>query len=115
MQYRMPSDVLHYEVRMLLGLTAQDIMLIGVAIMFGVQKFGPIVGGIIGVLVFALVKRYDKLGSRSLGLYAVAWAWHRIRPQEVLMPRVLPRGQGAAFSVSLENWRGETLVELNDR
>lgn len=65
MNYRIPPDVLHYEVRLLFGLTAQDIMITGMAILFGIQTLGLIAGLLIGLLALLAVKRYERFGNRS--------------------------------------------------
>ena len=110
--YRMPSDVLHYEIRMFLGLTAQDMMIIGVAIIGGIQGLGLWAGAFLGTGAFLALKRYESLGNRSFVVYGALWLWHRFRPQQVLMPRVLPQGSEDGYSVILEDWQGNTVMEM---
>lgn len=111
MNYRIPPDVLHYEVRLLFGLTAYDIMVSGMVLLFGIQTWGPVVGVILGVLALLAIKKYEGLGNRSPLVYLGLWLWHRWRPQSVMMPRVLPSG-GEDLSVTVYDWEGNTLIQL---
>ena len=44
MNYRIPPDILHYELRLMFGLTAQDIMISGMCVIFGLQALGIAAG-----------------------------------------------------------------------
>lgn len=111
MNYRIPPDVLHYEVRLLFGLTAYDIMVSGMALLFGIQQWGPVAGACLGALALLAVKKYESLGSRSPLVYLGLWLWHRWRPQTVMMPRVLPSG-GDDLRVTVYDWEGNPLIQL---
>ncbi|MEP0805706.1 MAG: hypothetical protein HRF47_09465 [Chloroflexota bacterium] len=112
MRYQIPPDVLHYEVRLLFGLTAQDIMIAGVAVIFGIQRFGIVVGLTLGVLALLGLKRYERLGHRSLLMYAALYLWHRLRPSQALMPRVLPGGGVAQMTV--HDWDGQEMYRVEN-
>jgi hypothetical protein len=112
MRYQIPPDVLHYEVRMIFGLSAQDIMLSGLAIILGIQKFGIAWGLLLGVLSLLALKRYERMGNRSPLVYLTLWAWNRYRPQRFAMPRVLPGGGGVHLEVT--DWEGQPMYRLED-
>ncbi len=92
MQYQIPPDVLHYEPRLFLGLTAQDMMVIGMAAIFGIQKFGILGGVLSALLAFGAAVRFSRFGNRSVLVYLGLSLFHRYRPQAIVMPRVLPDG-----------------------
>jgi hypothetical protein len=110
MQYQLPPDVLHYEVRLIFGLTAQDIMAAGMAAVFGIQRFGPVWGILMGLLALASLKRFDHLGRRSIVLYLLLWAVASLRPTPIVMPRVLPGGTDVTIRV--EDWEGNPVLSL---
>jgi hypothetical protein len=110
MRYQIPPDVLHYEVRLLFGLTAQDIMIAGMAVIFGIQKFGLVIGLALGAIALLGLKRYERLGRRSLLAYAGLYLWHRLRPGQALMPRVLPGGGETQMTV--HDWEGREIFRL---
>lgn len=111
MNYRIPPDVIHYEVKLLFGLTAQDIMISGMAMLFGIQIFGVLPGLLLGGLALLAVKRYERFGNRSPLVYLALWLWHRYRPQQVFMPRVLPSGDDLHLTV--QDWEGNDLIHLD--
>jgi len=110
MQYQIPPDVLHYEPRLLFGLTAQDIMVIGMGTLLGIQKFGIIGGLILGVCVFLGAVRFRRFGNLSIFLYLVRSAWYRYRPQDVVLPRVLP--DGGSVSLTIYDWDGNERIRI---
>lgn len=110
MQYQIPPDVLHYEPRLLLGLTAQEIMMIGMGTMFGIQQLGLAGGLAAGLLVFAAGVRFQRFGNRSLLVYFALSLWHHYRPQAVVMPRVLP--EGGEIQMTLYDWDGQEQIRL---
>lgn len=112
MRYQLPPDVLHYEVRLLFGLTAQDIMIGGLIVILGINKLGVVWGLALGGLALLGLKRYERLGSRSPLVYLALWGWNRYRPQRVTMPRVLPGGSGVSLTVT--DWEGREMYRLED-
>jgi len=110
MRYQLPPDVLHYEIKLLFGLTAQDIMISGLVIVFGLQRFGIVAGLALGLIALLALKKYERLGNRSPLVYLALCAWNRYRPERVTMPRVLPGGGGVSLSVT--DWEGEEMYRV---
>jgi len=110
MRYQIPPDVLHYEVRLIFGLTAQDIMVAGIAIIFGIQKFGPVIGMALGVIALLGLKRYERLGRRSLLVYFGLYLLNRLHPGEALMPRVL--AGGGETQMTVHDWEGREIYRV---
>lgn len=112
MEYRIPPDIVHFEPRLMLGLTAQELMLGGIAIVAGLQLLG-VIGGILAVVgALVALPRYERFGQRSLVVYLALWAWHRVQVQNVVMARVLPPGQ--EVWLRLEDWQGKVAMEVGD-
>jgi len=62
LHYRIPPDILHYEPRLIFGLSATELMIgamIGMAVMLLV---GPISGLVSGALSLLALRRFDNLG-----------------------------------------------------
>ncbi len=112
MRYQIPPDVLHYEVRLLFGLSAQDIMIGGLVVILGIQKLGIAAGLLLGALALLGLKRYERLGNRSPLVYLALWGWNHWRPQRVSVPRVLPGGSGIRLEVT--DWEGRAMYRLED-
>ncbi|MCX7756107.1 MAG: hypothetical protein N2117_12830 [Anaerolineales bacterium] len=110
MQYQIPPDVLHYEPRLLLGLTAQEIMMIGMGTLVGIQQVGLIGGLLAGLAVFLAAVRFPRFGNLSLLIYFFRSLWHRYRPQTIIMPRVLP--EGGEIELTLYDWDGQEQMRL---
>jgi len=112
MRYQIPPDVLHYEVRLLFGLTAQDILISGIAIIFGIQRFGIVSGLALGGLALLALKRYERFGNRAPLAYFGLFLWHSWRPQRVFMPRVLPGGGEVPLTV--QDWEGRVMYRTGE-
>jgi len=113
MNYRIPPDILHYELRLMFGLTAQDIMISGMCVIFGLQALGIAAGLAGGVLSLAALKRFERFGNRSPLVYFGLWVWHKYRPQQVFMPRVMPSGEDLRLTV--QDWEGREMYRLGGR
>lgn len=110
MRYQIPPDVLHYEVRLIFGLSAKDIMVAGLAVVIGIQRLGVVGGLALGLVTLLAMKRYERLGNRSLLVYLALYLWHLWRPGRALLPRVLP-GSGEA-PLRVHDWDGREMYEV---
>lgn len=113
MHYRLPPDILHYEVRYMFGLSVQDMMMAALPGMAVLAKFGLVWGALVSLTALGVLKRFEVFGDRSVLAYLALWAWHRYRPKEVYMPRVLPAG-GDAPQMSVVTWDDQPLYKVGD-
>jgi hypothetical protein len=109
MNYRIPTDVLHYEPRFFFGLSANDLLLTTIPTVIGMEFGGPVGGVIVAVLFLAGMKRFEGFGNRSAIVYLALMLWHKWRPSQVFMPRVLPRQEA---HLEFQTFDGQTLFEM---
>lgn len=113
LHYRLPPDILHYEVRYIFGLSVQEMMMAAIPGMAVLAKFGLLWGAVAALATLAGVKRLEAFGDRSALVYLALWAWHRYRPRDVFTPRVLPMN-GETPQMEIETWDGQQLYKVGD-
>ncbi len=111
LHYRLPPDILHYEVRYMFGLSVQEMMMAALPGMAAMAKFGLIGGALASLAALGVLKRFEVFGDRSVLVYLALWAWHRYRPKDVYMPRVLP-SSGDTPQMEVVTWDDQPLYKV---
>jgi hypothetical protein len=113
LHYRLPPDILHYEVKYMFGLSVQDMMMSALPGMGIMARYGLVWGLVAALVTLAGLKRFEVFGDRSVLVYLALWAWHRYKPKEVYMPRVLPTG-GELPQMEVTTWDGDPLYTVGE-
>lgn len=107
--YQIPPDVLHYEPRFFFGLTATDLIVAAMPMIFLIALVGVFPGLLAGAVSLSLLKRFDNLGNRSFPVYFFQkWQYNRAQ-RSVALPLVLPPETQA---LTFETWGGEKLFKI---
>ena len=107
--YRIPPDILHYEPRLVFGLSATEIMIGAMLGMTGMLLLGPLLGLLVGLLSLLFLRRFDGLGGRSVVVWGALMLWYRHRPGHTTIPRTLPP---TAERLVVQDWDGRTLYTV---
>jgi len=105
---------LHYEVKYMFGLSVQDMMMSALPGMLFMAKYGLIAGALAALATLGALKRFEVFGDRSVLIYLALWAWHRYRPKDVYMPRVLPI-DGELPQMEITTWDGDPLYSVGEQ
>jgi hypothetical protein len=115
LSYEWPPNLTQYESRIFLGLAAHEATAAGFAFLLTIglvrSGAGVVLGAVAAVAVLLLVKRWERLGNRSLPVYLVARGLERRQETELELPLILG---GHAALVEVEAWEGETLLVLEE-
>ena len=102
LQYDWPMNILGYESRMILGMSLQELLIVALPAVFLLMMTGNIILGImVAVVTFLLVRKFEGLGDRNLIFYGLARLQHNAKPENhVTLPMILPGGQREAFVIT---------------
>lgn len=111
LQYPWPPNLTSYEAKILLGLSALEIVAAGVGFLVPAALWqslgGAIVGLVVALIVLLSIKPLDALGGVSLPLYLVLRLLASRRKETIELPLIMG---GAMGQVEVETWEGETLM-----
>lgn len=111
--YEWPVDILHYEPKIVGGITFYELVGAAVGFLLPVLLLRSIAGLVIGVIVSATVlltiKKFDALGGRSLPLYVLARIRAARERRRIELPVIVSGGGG---TLVVETWDGETVMEV---
>ena len=113
LQYPFPPNLTEYEAKLLVGLTAKELMGTGMGFMVPMVLLpslaGIIVGVIVGALVLVSLKKIDAFGGVSLPLYIVLRLAATRRHETIELPLIMG---SSASTVEIETWDG-MLMEMS--
>jgi hypothetical protein len=111
--YEWPPDILHYEARVLPGLTWIEAIAMALAFLFPVSLLPGIPGfglGLLAALIgFLCVKRWERLGDTILPVYVIARLLAARRRDTLELPLIMTSEGGAIDVYTLE---GEALLTM---
>ncbi len=115
LQYPWPPNLTSYEAKVLLGLTAMEVVAAGVGFLLPAVLVrglaGVLLGALAALLVLLTIKPLDALGGLSLPVYIVLRFLAGRRPQAIELPLILG---GQSGPVEIETWEGETLMVVGE-
>ena len=107
--YEWPPNVDSYESRIILGLTWTEAIITAMGFMLPVMaQKGLMLGILFGLLAFAAIKRFERLGSISLPQYG----WYRLqawRSQEHIELPLIVSSMNSNTGIVLEDFDGTVL------
>src|SRR5687767_11520716 len=93
LQYPWPPSLTRYEAKVLLGLTAMEVVAAGVAFLLPAVLArglaGALLGALAALLVLLTIKPLDALGGLSLPVYIVLRFLAGRRPQTIELPLIM--------------------------
>ena len=109
LSYDWPPDVLHYETRYFLGLTINELLILALPALLLTILVGIPAGAVAALLGLLALKRFEAFGGRSLPLYLFARLRHARRRETVMLPLILPRGEG---ELVITTWDDEEMMRI---
>ena len=108
LQYDWPKNILAYESRVFLGLSLQELMFVALPAVVVMTFLGNLIlGVIIAVVSFLLVRKFEGLGDRNLIAYALARVQHLAAERTPGQPAAdPPRRAAGRFRHHRSGWRG---------
>jgi hypothetical protein len=107
LQYPFPPNLTEYEAKLLIGLTAKELIGTGMGFMVPMMLLPSLAGVIGGVIVGALVllslKKIDAFGGVSFPLYVVLRLVAARRQEVIELPLIMGNSTSA---VEIESWDG---------
>ena len=112
LQYDWPKNILNYESRTFLGMSLQELIIVTLPAVMVIAFMGNIILGlIIGVISFLLVRKFEGLGDRNLIAYLLARVQHMVQQEhQVNLPLILPGGQQEEFVIT--DLEGEEVMRI---
>jgi hypothetical protein len=102
LQYDWPKNILTYESRSFMGMSFQELLIVtlpAVVVIAFLQNL--ILGLLVGVVSFLLVRKFEGLGDRNLIAYLLARVQHLAQKEhQVNLPLILPGGQQEDFVIT---------------
>ncbi|NUM48749.1 MAG: hypothetical protein HUU38_28920 [Anaerolineales bacterium] len=90
LQYDWPVDVLHYEAKLFLGLSFQDVLIVAVPTVLPMLFHHFMVGVVGAILGYLLVRKFEGLGDRNVLAYLLARLRAQVQAHSVALPLILP-------------------------
>lgn len=102
LQYDWPKNILTYESRSFMGMSLQELMMVALpAVIVIAFAQNLILGLMVGVVSFLLVRKFEGLGDRNLIAYLLARLQHMAKQEhQVNLPLILPGGQQEEFVIT---------------
>ena len=102
LQYDWPKNILAYESRGFLGLSLQELLIVALpAVMVSAFLGNLVLGMVVAVISFLLVRKFEGLGDRNLIAYLLARLQHLAQKEhQVNLPLILPAGQQEDFVIT---------------
>lgn len=107
LQYPFPPNLTEYEAKLLIGLTAKELLGTGMGFMVPMMLLPSVAGVIVGVIVSALVlislKKIDAFGGVPLPLYVVLRLVAARQQETMELPLIMGN---LDTQVEIESWDG---------
>ena len=103
-------DLLNYDTPILFGMTLNEIVIAVVPSLLVMFLVNIVIGAILIVVMFFMVRKFEAFGDRAFALYLLARIRFSMRGKQIVtMPLIMPAG---SESVTMLTWGGEETMRL---